>query len=140
MNYVANQLIFKIVISVQTSSISILKFKDFLKNIFKQGFVHSLKINGHTCIIQLRKTAVSSLLKARGPSPPRRKVYKSLQFPLAKSFRKYKPKKQAFKRVLNLIYVLIRRFKGLGNLTLLITSKFLQFTVIIHIASKTRKM
>ena len=69
MNHVANQLIFKIVISVQKLSILIPKFKDF-KNIFKQGFAHCLKISGHTCIIQSRKTAVPSLREARGPCPP----------------------------------------------------------------------
>ena len=42
MNHVANQLIFK-VISGQNFFILILKFEDFLKNIFKQGFAHFKK-------------------------------------------------------------------------------------------------
>ena len=44
MNYVANQLILKI--------ISVQKFKDFLKTVFKQGFVHLQKIWGNTHIAQ----------------------------------------------------------------------------------------
>ena len=65
MNHVANQLNFKVVISVQKLSILVLKFKGFLKNIFEQGFAHFLKISGHICIIQSRKTAVPLLREAK---------------------------------------------------------------------------
>ena len=43
MNHVANHLILKI-ISVQKFSTLVLKFKDFLKNTFKWGFVHILRL------------------------------------------------------------------------------------------------
>ena len=51
MNHVANQLIF-LIISVQKFFILVLKFKDFLKNIFKQSFARFLKIWGDTGITQ----------------------------------------------------------------------------------------
>ena len=51
MNHVAHQLIFK-VISGQHFFILVLKFKDFLKKIFKQGFAHFLKIWSQTRITQ----------------------------------------------------------------------------------------
>ena len=68
-NHVANQLIFRIT-RVQKLSILFLKFKAFLKTIFKQGLAHFLKTRDHTCIIQSRNTAVSSLRGSRGPCPP----------------------------------------------------------------------
>ena len=123
LNHVANQLVFKIT-SVQNL---VLKFKNFLTKYFKQDFVH-LKIRAHTFIIQSRKTA-SSCRRYGGQGavplttayPPdfgllcflehaqdflvvdsyatRGKEQKSLQPPLAKSFRKCNLKKQVFKRI-----------------------------------------
>ena len=53
-----------------------------------------------------------------------RKGEKWLQPPLAKSFRRFNPKIQAFKHVLDLTWK-IRGQKGLGNLVLSMTSEFL---------------
>ena len=59
MNHIANQLIFKIVISVQKLSILVLNFKNFLKNIFKQGFPHFFKSSGHTKTVMENSSAVA---------------------------------------------------------------------------------
>ena len=130
MNHVAKQHIFKIT-SVQKLSILVLKFKDFLKKIFNQGFEHFLKIRCHRLLVQYSH-GTQQCRRYGGPGgcapsrllvPPNfgllcfflehtqgflgridsckteGKEQKSLQPPLAKLFRKYNPKKQAFKRV-----------------------------------------
>ena len=55
------------------------------------------------------------------------KGLRGIQPPLAKLFRRFNPKIQSFKSVLDLK-------KGLGVLILLMTYEFYQFNVIIHVA------
>ena len=51
--------------------------------------------------------------------------------------RKYNPTKQGFKRDLDLTLRTYKGLLGLGNLIFSITSEYLQFSVIIPLASKT---